>query len=186
MYDMHSPGQDVIDLRDVEAERDRIWEAVAAASEERDAEQIAENEADPRGDDRCANECVCTVAEKIEANEFEGAWAMIPMLTDGEDTDGLWEAAGLDSDDADFMRAVEQLEGDLWCSLDQAANNYSPVMVHENYFTEYAQQLADDIGAIDADAGWPLMHIDWEAAANDLKIDYTDVTFGGHTYLWRS
>jgi len=185
MYERHKPGEDIVDLDDVVAERDRIWEAIAAVSEERDADAIAENEADPRGDDRCSNECVCTVFEKIEAEEFDGAVAMIPMLADGEDADGLWEAAGLDSDDADFIRQVMELEAELYVSLDEAAKN-EPVMIHENYFEEYAQDLANDIGAINSEAVWPNCHIDWKAAAADLATDYTPVDFGRHSYLWRA
>lgn len=35
---------------------------------------------------------------------------------------------------------------------------------------EYAENLADDIGAIDGDAKWPMMYIDWERAARDLVL----------------
>lgn len=48
-----------------------------------------------------------------------------------------------------------------------------------------AQELADDIGAIDSNAKWPLNHIDWEAAAEELKMDYTEVNFNGTTYYIR-
>ena len=37
---------------------------------------------------------------------------------------------------------------------------------------EYAQDLAESIGAIDSDASWPLSYIDWERAARDLMMDY--------------
>lgn len=33
---------------------------------------------------------------------------------------------------------------------------------------EFAEQLAEDIGAVDRNATWPNNHIDWEAAARDL------------------
>jgi hypothetical protein len=58
-------------------------------------------------------------------------------------------------------------------------------LIRESYFTEYAEELADDIGAIDKDAGWPLAHIDWDAAADALKIDYVEIDFDGVTYLAR-
>jgi hypothetical protein len=59
-------------------------------------------------------------------------------------------------------------------------------LVREGYFVEYAQNLADDIGAIDRNASWPLNHIDWDAAADELRGDYTELTFGGATYLARA
>ncbi len=48
-------------------------------------------------------------------------------------------------------------------------------LVHERYFEDYARQLAEDTGAIDDDAHWPATHIDWPAAADELKMDYTEL-----------
>jgi hypothetical protein len=62
---------------------------------------------------------------------------------------------------------------------------YGETLIHEAYFEDYAQQLAEDIGAIPRDAAWPLMHIDWEAAAEALLIDYTEVDYDGQTYYIR-
>lgn len=57
--------------------------------------------------------------------------------------------------------------------------------INEDHFTEYAQQLAEDIGAISNDTTWPYCHIDWEAAAEALKIDYTEIDFGGQAFWVR-
>lgn len=62
---------------------------------------------------------------------------------------------------------------------------HGEAMIHEDYFTEYAEELADDIGAIDANASWPLCCIDWDAAAEQLKVDYDEIDFDGHTYYIR-
>lgn len=59
-------------------------------------------------------------------------------------------------------------------------------LIRENYFEEYAQELAEDVGAIDPNASWPLTYIDWEAAANALKQDYIDVQYDGSTYFVRT
>lgn len=56
-------------------------------------------------------------------------------------------------------------------------------LIRESYFMNYAQELAEDIGAIKPGAQWPYNCIDWERAANELKIDYTELDFGGITYL---
>ncbi|KKK55784.1 hypothetical protein LCGC14_3071100, partial [marine sediment metagenome] len=45
--------------------------------------------------------------------------------------------------------------------------------------------LAEDIGAIAKDTSWPATSIDWEAAANELLIDYSSVDFDGVTYYFR-
>lgn len=57
--------------------------------------------------------------------------------------------------------------------------------IRESHFTEYAQQLADDVGAVDRNAQWPLNHIDWDAAADSLKYDYSTVEVDGTTFYYR-
>ena len=64
--------------------------------------------------------------------------------------------------------------------------DYGAALINDDYFTEYAQQLAEDIGAISDDLSWPGRHIDWEAAADELKMDYTCVDFDGQDYWIRS
>jgi len=181
-YDQATPGNDIIDLRDVVEERDRIVTAFHDAAEERDADAIAENEADPRGDDRCSNECVCTISEKMDADAYEDLADLAEVIEENGD---LMDAAEITPDDLDYLRAVAELVGDICDDIRSAAQN-EPVMILDSYFEEYAEQLADDIGAIDRDAGWPVCHIDWKAAAEALAQDYTEVTFGGNTYLWRA
>ena len=59
-------------------------------------------------------------------------------------------------------------------------------LIADSYFEEYAEQLADDIGAIDRNAIWPVNCIDWEKAARELQMDYSSVDFDGETYWYRS
>lgn len=62
---------------------------------------------------------------------------------------------------------------------------YGVTLIHEDYFEQYAEELAEDIALINRNALWPLNHIDWKAAAEELKIDYTTVDFDGETYYVR-
>lgn len=57
--------------------------------------------------------------------------------------------------------------------------------VRDSYFETYAQEFADDIGAINKDANWPNDCIDWEKAARELQMDYSSVEFDGVTYWYR-
>lgn len=59
------------------------------------------------------------------------------------------------------------------------------VFVPELAFADYARELAEDIGAIDRDANWPLDCIDWELAARELAHDYMMLTFDGVDYYYR-
>ena len=62
---------------------------------------------------------------------------------------------------------------------------YGEVLIRDSYFQEYAEQLAEDIGAINRNASWPNNCIDWERAACELQADYTAVEFDGVTYWVR-
>lgn len=91
----------------------------------------------------------------------------------------------------------EQAQDDLFAELaaleklQEQAEGYCPdwhhgvALIADSYFEQYAQELAEDIGAINRDATWPACHIDWEAAANALKQDYTAVEYGSTTYWVR-
>lgn len=85
-----------------------------------------------------------------------------------------------DEDDAEELQRLKALVDELPnAAMDGEA------LINDSYFQEYAEQLADDIGAIDRHATWPLNCIDWERAADELKNDYTSVTYGETTYWVR-
>lgn len=62
---------------------------------------------------------------------------------------------------------------------------YPGYMVRDSHFEEYAQTLAEDIGAIDRNATWPLTCIDWAQAARELQMDYSTVEYDGVTFWYR-
>lgn len=86
-------------------------------------------------------------------------------------------------DEATEYKALKELE-------EQAEGysvwKYGAQLIRESYFTDYAQQLAEDIGAVNADATWPNNCIDWDQAARELEVDYTRVDFDGVDFLFRS
>ncbi len=62
---------------------------------------------------------------------------------------------------------------------------YPLTLICDNYFENYARELANDIGAIDGSAKWPNNCIDWKRAANELQSDYFSVEIGDITYWSR-
>lgn len=115
-------------------------------------------------------------AESAEHNEADA-----PHTEDGwSETCPLCEA---NDDLASELAALE--------SLAEEGNNYSEdweygtTLIRDSYFRTHAQEFAEDIGAINPTSSWPIYCIDWEAAARDLKMDYTSVTFAGVTYWVR-
>lgn len=90
-----------------------------------------------------------------------------------------WDA----SDDASELRALEALAEQCEGYGDW---EYGEALIRRSYFRDYAEELAEDIGAVDRNASWPMRHIDWDAAARDLEHDYTSVDFEGVEYLMRA
>lgn len=58
-------------------------------------------------------------------------------------------------------------------------------LIHERHFTDYCRDLVDDIGDLPRDLPHYIV-IDWEATADNLRADYTEFTYAGHTYLVRA
>lgn len=156
---------------------------------------------DLRGDDRIDSR---DVIERMEELESE--------LRDAHDTEFVeWVDSDRVPDDKsdevpagfeDWLKWVQDTgpghlywdEADEYLALRDLAEEAAPYsadwrygeqLIRADKFVEYAKELADDIGAIDREARWPLNHIDWDAAAEELKIDYTEVDFDGTTYLMR-
>lgn len=113
-----------------------------------------------------------------------------PAELDTMDQGEKWpeHAAGLE-DDIDAMDIVEEFL--KLRDLDEAASSYSSdwqfgaTLIADDYFATYAEEFASDIGAISREAQWPLQHIDWEAASEALKADYTAIQFDGRQYWVR-
>ena len=95
----------------------------------------------------------------------------------------LEDGEGLTEDDAEVLAALcvfaaEACEVSDW--------QYGETFVRDDYFEDYARELAEDCDMVPADAGWPLRCIDWEQAARELRMDYTSYTFDGVTYWARA
>jgi hypothetical protein len=98
----------------------------------------------------------------------------------------LADLEGLDDDELDEIDC-ERLK-----ALNDLADEIGPefyhgeTMIPEDSFEQYAQQFAEEIGAISDDLQWPLTCIDWEQAAEELLHDYTSVIWEDETYYVRS
>lgn len=88
-----------------------------------------------------------------------------------------------DSDDSQELKVLQSLAKEGESSPDW---QYGETLIRDSYFVEYAQELAEDIGAIDRDVKWPYTCIDWEWAARELKYDYMLVEFDGIDYWIRA
>jgi hypothetical protein len=64
-----------------------------------------------------------------------------------------------------------------------ALEQCSVTLIGDGDFEDYARDLAESIGAISSDSGWPIDYIDWSGAADALRSDYTTIEWDGDTYL---
>ena len=80
-----------------------------------------------------------------------------------------------ESDEAEELKALQDFAE--VCS-DNREWKHGMTLINHSHFEDYARELAKDIGAISGEEKWPCTCIDWEQAAEELRIDYTEYVFG--------
>jgi uncharacterized protein (UPF0335 family) len=153
-----SNSEDVIDSRDVIA---RIEEL------EDERQGLVDSLSDSTDDFRTAEE--------------SGDQEMIDLTLDAKDKD----EAALEEWDSDNGEEYAVLTA-LALEAEGYAGDwkYGATLVRDDYFTEYAKQLCEDIGDVPRDLP-SYIEIDWEKTADNIKVDYTAVDFDGVTYWIR-
>ena len=82
-------------------------------------------------------------------------------------------------DELKEIEEIDSIEDELGSEFD-----YGVTLVHEDYWEEYVEELLIEIGYLPIDfPSW--IEIDWEATANNVKQDYTEVEYQGETYYGR-
>jgi hypothetical protein len=104
--------------------------------------------------------------DDVHAEEVTAAQAALDEWGDGEELAAL---------------VAFRDEADGYCS----DWRYGATLVRDSYFQDYAQELADDIGALGKDTQWPHTCIDWGQAARELRADYSSAELDGVTYWFR-
>lgn len=112
-----------------------------------------------------------SATDEAENADSEGAW----KTEDGTDVSDSW-----DEDQEAEYQTLKALADECEGYGDWA---HGETLIRDTYFKTYAQDLAEDIGAISQSAQWPNNCIDWEQAADELKADYMQVEFDG-VYYW--
>lgn len=110
-------------------------------------------------------------------NELEGD--LESFYQDGPDT---W-----DSEDPDVIeiRQLQDLINEVaGYSEDKPADGVT--LIRATYFVRYMEEYFEDTSDTPVKShDWPFRHIDWEAAADELRVDYTEVEYNGVSYLFR-
>jgi hypothetical protein len=61
---------------------------------------------------------------------------------------------------------------------------YPVTLIRDSHFTDYAQELCEDIGDVPRDLPHYIA-IDWEVTARNIRMDYTPTEINGVTYWYR-
>lgn len=147
-------SQDILDSRDVIERRDELTE------------------------ERCDLEQAIKDAEEAAED-----------MTDSDAEDGATPAEDLRKAKAallewDEENAVELAALEAFISQGSSSWEDGETLIRESYFETYAQELAEDIGALEGLDRWPATCIDWEHAARELRYDYIGADFDGVTYYY--
>lgn len=89
--------------------------------------------------------------------------------------------ADLDDDEKERADEIRQVLSDIGAEAFHGAQ-----LIREDTFEEFAREFAEEIGAMPHADQWPAYCIDWERAANELRMDYTSVEFDGSTWYVRA
>lgn len=99
-----------------------------------------------------------------------------------EYSETLMNVGGMPVDVRDEYVALIELRNDA--EVNVADWEFGETFISDDHFVEYAKDLASSV-SFNIDYEWPLNHIDWFAAADELKRDYTPFEFRGTTYWAR-
>ena len=61
---------------------------------------------------------------------------------------------------------------------------YPLTLIRHRHFIDHVRELLEDCGTIPADLPH-FVHIDWEATARDIRVDYSPIDINGVTYWYR-
>lgn len=92
------------------------------------------------------------------------------------------------NEDVEELQELRRLAEEASSSSDW---EHGEALINEGYFTTYIEDLINDCyempkGIKSGEWPWRHMAMDYEAAAEEAKQDYMEVTFFGHTFLIRA
>lgn len=124
-------------------------------------------------------------------------------LRDFADPD-LYEPEDYPSDDArqavsDIILMLGEMgchqttNGPVWTwdvvadQLQELGDDYGAALIRGTYWLDYVKDYAEEMssGGTERPPAWPYNHIDWQAAADELGQDYSEVTLAGVNFFIR-
>lgn len=178
-----SNSNDIIDSRDVIARIDDLEDELKSLHDSEVTDPIESLESDLR----TTHEAELEDTEGVEP-DFD-IWLAKSTDPDVKELDRLKGLSDFDTwldlsddDDAEELKSLRRLaeEGESCSEWRDGA-----CLIREDYFTEYCEELCKDIGDVPRNIPAYLV-IDWEATADNLRMDYSEIEYDDVTYLVRS
>ena len=127
------------------------------------------------------------VLRELAALLDDGIWHRDPPADDDDEPEDFPHADRIDSGHLIGRNFGPEINAELEDAEGYAADwNFGATLIAAEDFENYAQEFAEDIGAIPDGNAWPLYCIDWSHAARELAMDYSTVTIDGRDYMVRS
>ena len=130
-----------------------------------------------------------TEREDLKQEILNDFLEVFPQYEDMTDT---FEDIRLDEEEIESWRDNWQTELEVIEDINELENSvgsewsYGVTLIDEDDFQDYCEELVSDIGDLPKDLpSYISNNIDWEGVAEDLKVDYSEVTFRGTSYLYR-
>ena len=141
--------------------------------------------AEDETEDETEAETLCGFAEDVNLETADEFSAQCLQYVYWVREDGVM---GLDDDETEELETLESLLEEIkgYGGDEQWEGDWYPVtLIRYSHFEDYAKELAEECGMVNADAKWPNNCIDWEKAARELQWDYSTVDYDDVTYWYR-
>ena len=115
----------------------------------------------------------------IDSREIQDRIDELEGMKDPDDPDAL------DDNEVDELKELQEVAEECSDVLGDTEWRDGVTLVQDSYFKRYAQESAEDIGAINNLNQWPATCIDWDEAAEQLKMDYALISTESGDYYCR-
>lgn len=127
-------------------------------------------------DTRDIVELITEVEDKITELESD-----IEDIGDDEEAKLEYLESELDSYQTD-LEILENIKEEVGSEFEHGES-----LIRDDYFTDYQKEMLIDCGMLPKDIpSFIENNIDWDAVADDLKVDYSDIEIEGETYWYRN
>ena len=110
-------------------------------------------------------------------------------LEEGDDQEAFDDAeedfATWNDENLEELEALQALVSEADCSPDWI---HGETLIADDYFTDYIKDMVEDCYPLDLDSlpDFVVIEVDWEATADNCKMDYMSVDFDGSEYWIRA